>query len=814
MYDIPEDKKKKYTEENYAAITKWLLSLRRAELNPLIAPVSTGKSKETTTLLEKHLRGYVAKNTFDYFIHKDLYGFLTRELDFFIKSEVMHLEDLDTNNEARVETYLAKVRAIKRVGKIIIDFLAQIEDFQKKLWLKKKFVVETNWCITLDKINESFWPEIIANKEQIGEWISMYAIDEAEDWSNPPTVEFLHQNQNLIVDTKYFSNMFKYALLESIPDLDNQTDGVMLNADNYQALRLLLTRYERGLQSIYIDPPYNTDASPIMYKNGYKDSSWLSLITDRVALSKQFMCDGAVFAFAIDDFEEKYAHCMLNEVFPNGELGTVVIRNNPSGRPVPTGFAISHEYTLFYSNTEKTVVEKMPRSVGINKRYKEKDDQGIFMWELLRKRGSDSERQDSPKAYYPIYFKGQAARIPDMEWNEATKSWENIAPPLDGEVICWPIDENGTKRRWRWGVETARESCHELMYKNDAGIKIVYYKYRPPIGVTATTTWFDAQYSATEHGTGILKNMFSEYSPFSFPKSVHAVRDALYVSGANRDITALDYFAGSGTTGHAIINLNREDDGNRKYILVEMGEYFDSVTKPRIQKCVYASDWKDGKPQQRNSGVSQIIKYMRLESYEDALSNIELSDDGGMMASLLGDEYLIHYMVDLESRGSLLDIEAFSDPFAYTMKITEKNECRERSIDLCETFNYLIGLTVISQSAVSYFLSKPAEKPAYDGAVDLVSDTSGQYAFRQIEGTLPDGRRALIIWRTVTDDIIASNAALDAYFTTYRKNAQDRKYDTIFVNGDSNLENLRRAGDGWKVQVTEIEFKKRMFEEA
>lgn len=525
------------------------------------------------------------------------------------------------------------------------------------------------------------------------------------------------------------------------------------------------------------------------------------------------MCDGAVFAFAIDDFEEKYAHCVLDEVFPNGELGTVVIRNNPSGRPVPTGFAISHEYTLFYSNTEKTVVEKMPRSAELNKRYKEKDDQGIFMWELLRKRGSDSERQDSPKAYYPIYFKEQVARIPDMEWNEATKSWENIAPPIDGEVVCWPIDENGTERRWRWGVETARAYRHELMYKTDTGVKIVYYKYRPPVGVTATTTWFDAQYSATEHGTGTLKNMFSEYSPFSFPKSIYAVRDALYVSGANRDITALDYFAGSGTTGHAIINLNREDNGNRKYILVEMGEYFDSVTKPRIQKCVYASDWKDGKPQQRNSGISQIIKYMRLESYEDALSNIELSDDGGQLAALLGEEYLIHYMVDLESRGSLLDVEAFSNPFAYTMKVTEKNECKERSIDLCETFNYLIGLTVNNQSAISYFLSKPAETPAYEGAVDLVSDISGQYAFRQIEGTLPDGRRALIIWRTVTDDVIASNAALDAYFTTYRKNAQDRKYDVIFVNGDSNLENLRGSSEGWKVQVTEIEFKKRMFEE-
>ena len=813
VYDIPEDKKRKYAEENYDAIQKWILSLRDAELIALLAPIPTGKGKETTTLLEKHLKGYVAKNTFDYFIHKDLCGFLTRELDFFIKSEVMHLEDLDTGSEARVETYLAKIKAIKRVGKIIIDFLAQIEDFQKKLWLKKKFVVETNWCITLDRIDESFWAEIIANKAQIDEWIAMYAIDEADGWSNPPTVEFLRKNQNLIVDTKHFPNTFKFALLESIPDLDEQTSGVMLNSDNYQALKLLLTRYEKKLQSIYIDPPYNTDASPIMYKNGYKDSSWLSLITDRVSLSKQLMCDGAVFAFAIDDFEEKFAHCVLDEVFPRGELGTVVIRNNPSGRPVPTGFAISHEYTLFYSNTEKTVVEKMPRSAELNKRYKEKDDQGIFMWELLRKRGSDSERQDSPKAYYPIYFKGQVARIPDMEWNEATKSWENITPPLDNEIVCWPIDENGTERRWRWGVETAREACHELMYKDDAGVKIVYYKYRPPVGVTATTTWFDAQYSATEHGTGTLKNMFSEYSPFSFPKSVYAVRDALYVSGANRDITVLDYFAGSGTTGHAIINLNREDNGNRKYILVEMGEYFDSVTKPRIKKCVYASDWKDGKPQQRDSGVSQIIKYMRLESYEDALSNIELSDDGGQLAALLGEEYLIHYMVDLESRGSLLYVEAFSNPFAYTMKVTEKNECKERGIDLCETFNYLIGLTVNSQSAVSYFLSKPAVNPAYEGAVDLVSDISGQYAFRQIEGTLPDGRRALIIWRTVTDDVIASNAALDAYFTTYRKNAQDRKYDVIFVNGDSNLENLRGSSEGWKVQVTEIEFKKRMFEE-
>ena len=237
------------------------------------------------------------------------------------------------------------------------------------------------------------------------------------------------------------------------------------------------------------------------------------------------------------------------------------------------------------------------------------------------------------------------------------------------------------------------------------------------------------------------------------------------------------------------------------------------MTCCRMKKIIYAPDWKDGKPQQRDKGISQLIKYMSLESYEDALSNIELSDDNDQLSSLLGEDYLIHYMVDFESRDSLLNVDAFSNPFAYTMKITEKNECKERSIDLCETFNYLIGLTVIRQGAISYYISKPAEEPAYEGAVDLINDISGQYAFRQIEGTMPDGRRALVIWRTVTDDIIASNAALDAYFTTYRRNARDRNYDVIFVNGDNHLENLRRSNETWKVQITEAEFKMRMFEE-
>lgn len=797
---------KRWQEDNYDAIQKWILSLRDAELIALLSPIPTGKGKETTNLLEKHLKGYVAKNTFDYFIHKDLHGFLTRELDFFIKSEVMHLEDLDTGSEARVETYLAKIKAIKRVGKIIIDFLAQIEEFQKKLWLKKKFVVETNWCITLDKIDESFWAEIIANKAQIDEWIAMYAIDEAEGWINPPTVEFLSQNQNLIIDTKHFSNTFKFALLESIPNLDEQTDGLIINSDNYQAISLLSTKYRGWFDSIHIDPPYNTDTSGFLYKNNYRHSSWASMMYDRLAIADELLEENyGAFQCHIDENEYELLFNIFN-LLPRQNPGTIVWNKlNPMlGRK---GVATQHEYIVYRTNYDESIYarnDNIDKIFGYAKAAIEKhggindDSRKAFALSV----SCDDSLSGGDKAYHLIDDEGMVYRLVAMgapEKRSDPKYYIPLIHPITQQPC--PVPSNGWSRK----PETMKQMMLEgtIIFGKD-------HSTQPQKKVVLSRTGERQISSVLDNGKSGKADL--DRLGFDFPYA-HPVSMYETLISANRGKRILDFFAGSGTTGHATVNLSRNDGIARKYCLVEMGDYFTNVTLPRNKKVVYSPDWKDGKPQQRDSGVSQIIKYMRLESYEDALSNIELSDDGGQLAALLGEEYLIHYMVDLESRGSLLDVEAFSNPFAYTMKITEKNECKERPIDLCETFNYLIGLTVTSQSAISYFLSKPAEKPAYEGAVDLVSDISGQYAFRQIEGTLPDGRRALVIWRTVTDDVIASNAALDAYFTTYRKNAQDRKYDIIFVNGDSNLENLRGSGEGWKVQVTEIEFKKRMFEE-
>jgi adenine-specific DNA-methyltransferase len=182
VFDIPEDKKAKYEELNDKAITTWLIGNCQELVTVLLVNISSDPKKQQN-LLQKHLRSYVAKNTFDYFIHKDLKKFLSRELDFFIKNEVMHLDDVDTTDEKRVDTWLAKVRAIKRVGHVIIDFLASIEGFQKKLWLKKKFVVQCDYCITLDRIPESFHKEIAQNIDQWREW--EYIVSHFEVWVYP-----------------------------------------------------------------------------------------------------------------------------------------------------------------------------------------------------------------------------------------------------------------------------------------------------------------------------------------------------------------------------------------------------------------------------------------------------------------------------------------------------------------------------------------------------------------------------------------------------------------------------------------------------
>lgn len=402
-------------------IAENLLPAEFGELQTL-APT---KKDAHRTLLMKYLQDYTAKNSFDYFIHKDLGGFLRRELDFYIKNEVMQLDDLDAQH---ILQHLAEVKAIKSVGERIIRFLAQLEDFQKRLWLKKKFVVQSDYCITLDRIPETFYSEIAANDCQREEWVRLFAIDDiradlaTEGYSEPLTEEFLRQNPCLVLDTQFFSADFKHRLLASFDNIDDECNGLLINSENFQALQVLLEKYRDGVHVIYADPPYNTSASEIMYKNSYKNSSWLSLMNDRLILGKKLLDKSGIQCTTIDDVEQNVLSLLLANNFEETP-GTVTIRIKPSGRPIPNGFAISHEYALFSKKDTNTSIARLTHSEEQAARYRERDEKGPFLWELLRKAGSNSFRENRPTMYYPLYLdkSKNAVRLPEMEYDDAKR---------------------------------------------------------------------------------------------------------------------------------------------------------------------------------------------------------------------------------------------------------------------------------------------------------------------------------------------------------------------------------------------------------
>jgi adenine-specific DNA-methyltransferase len=761
---------------------------------------------------------------------------------------------VESETAPRVEQYLSKIKVIRRIAHKIIDFLAQLEEFQKKLWLKKKFVVETSYCIRLGVIPEEFYPEIAANDAQREEWVRLCAIDEIKgdlttpEYSVPLTVEFLKAHPTLMVDTRHFGDDFTSRLLDRVEAPHERTDGLLVHSENFQALSLMRTTFRKRVHAIYIDPPYNTNASAIDYKNGYKTSSWMSLIEGRLSLSKDFLAENGVLVAAIDDEQQRELSFILSDVFDGQILGTIVVRSNPSGRPTQTGYAVSHEYLLFAGIDGGSSIRRLPPTDEQAARFSERDKAGPFEWRNLRREGANSDRAARPALFFPIYIYGTSIRIPKMSWNDDAEEWVIEEAPQPDEEVVWPTNETGQEKTWRWEWKTIMSSLDQLSVRKDrSGRNYVYYKRRPhEEGVVSVSSWFDAKYSATEHGTAVIKALFGR-PVFSYPKSIHAVRDALIVSGA-RDLGSIvfDYFAGSGTTGHAVIDLNRSDAGLRKFILVEQADYFDTVLLPRLKKVTFTPEWKDGKPKRLATSEEaerspRIMKVIRLESYEDTLNNLELRRTEAQQSLLdspqaqgadgFREQYLLRYMLDVETRGSqsLLNVSAFMDPTAYKLKVKRpgSDESREVNVDLLETFNWLIGLKVDHIAAPRTFSAAfrrdadpdlPADAPRrllLDGL--LKEDPEGLWWFRTVIGTTPDGRRTLVIWRKRPggedpEGIERDNLVLDEWFRKQGYSSKDSEFDLIYVNGDNNLENLKAPDETWKVRLIEEDFFRLMFE--
>jgi adenine-specific DNA-methyltransferase len=353
-------------------------------------------------------------------------------------------------------------------------------------------------------------------------------------------------------------------------------------------------------------------------------------------------------------------------------------------------------------------------------------------------------------------------------------------------------------------------------------------------GMVPWTWWTHQEVGHSQDGLKVIMKLFGREEAFLTAKPPELIERVARIATSSNDIM-LDYFAGSGTTGHALINLNREDGGQRKCLLVEMGDHFDTVLVPRLKKVTFTSEWKDGKPQRLATDIEaerspRILKIIRLESYEDTLNNLQLLSSKAQQETIAGilgsderafhEQFMLRYLLNVETRGSqsLLNVQAFNDPMAYTLTVKRpgSDESRAVNVDLIETFHWLLGLTVhhlaAPQTFNARFIRDEQGRLRLDGNLKLAAD--GQYWFRAITGTMPDGRKTLIIWRKLTGEVEQDNAVLDAWFTKQNYSARDSEFSLIYVNGGNNLENLKTGSDTWKVRLIEEDFQRLMFDTA
>ena len=657
------------------------------EIKDIELGVGLGRDyKNEKPLLRYQISRFTAKNTKDYFIHKNLKKFLSEQLDFFIKAEVLSIETLE--KEKFLDKHIARAKVVREIGEDIIDFLSQIEDFQKKLWEKKKFVLKTEYVITTDRVTEEFHQDIWIGKEQRKEWREL-------GFDIPKSKEEL-KKKKLPIDTRYFGQGFKEGLLEKLSekaDLDDLLNGLLIKSENWQALNLLLERYRNKMQCIYIDPPYNTGNDTFLYKDKYKDSSWLSMITELLSLFRSLGTEDAVFFISIDDHELPRLTAILEAEFGKDSLlGPIIVQVNKGGRSY-LPIAKTHEYiacgTVHHNESAIRELQKENKQ-----EFRHKDSRGIYALGELRNRNPKFTRKNRPNLFYPFY-------IDPRDTDEYGNCAVSLKKTMKHTIEAVPKNKKGEDDCWRWGRDKVQR-CVDSNNPNESDVVArkksgggwnIYEKYRKQ--TTKAKSIWDESSVRTENGTIMLRNLFGTSVFFDNPKPVELVEKCMKIA-TNADSLILDFFAGSGTTGHAVAKFNREDAGKRKYILVEMADYFDTVIIPRLKKVCYSFNWNDGKPQDTD-GISQFFKYQILEQYEDALDNIELKEN--KQAELkFGDDYLLKYFLDYETREnpSLLNIDNLKNPFSYKLRVNleEVGEPQEMVVDIPETFNYLLGLKV------------------------------------------------------------------------------------------------------------------------
>jgi len=530
------------------------------------------------SLLQGQLDRYTKKNTFDYFIHKDLGGFLTRELDFYIKNELLRWEDVAAmkSQPARLGPLLSKIEVIRIIGEKIIAFLAQLEEFQKKLWLKKKFVTEVNYCITLDRLeeHEELLEQIFENEAQREQWVDLYGLDliDLDKCRKKQSLQDVFADPRyryLMVDTGLLKEQLKADVVGVIDGLDDQINGVLVNSENSQALRLGNDKYSGLVKAIYIDPPYNTGGDEFLYRDSYQHSSWISMMQERVAIAREWLSEDGVIFVSSDDTEIADLRLLMNDVFGIANMEEIIAWRRRHNQPNDKSKMISKvaEFITVYGKDINYLKASgafygVPLSPERIEDYTDSDDDPNGPWTSNPWKAAEGRGGSRYKIITPT----------GKEFDEVWYGSESTFREYEKQGrIHWTSSGDGYPR-----------------------IKI-YLKEAQVSGQAAHNFWGHEQFGDNAAASRELAEILGFPVNKLRPKPTKLVKAISKVSSSSSDLV-LDYFAGSGTTAHAVVDQNREEGASRKYFLVEMGKTFESVLRPRMQKIAYARDWANGRP--------------------------------------------------------------------------------------------------------------------------------------------------------------------------------------------------------------------------
>jgi adenine-specific DNA-methyltransferase len=472
--------------------------------------------------------------------------------------------------------------------------------------LKKHFFVDVDGVLVFDKIkfqkfvnNKSFLPGSYTQfKNKIGLTIGDYYLEDAENvvlawpyrdcvleggqdiedakrdevfWSEtlaPDEIDKLLSPKALVNFLRFASDSKDVKPIEL-----SGNENLIIKGNNLLALHTLRKKYAKKIDLIYIDPPYNPDSksNTFCYNNKFNRSTWLTFIKNRLDIARELMKTNGSLIVAIDENEQCHLGVLLKEMFTEHEVHCITIVHNPRGIQ-GANFSYTHEYAFFViPKDKKTIGDRVVDESDINYRN-------------LRDNGGESERSDAKNCFYGIIVEdGRVIGFTDVVPTEIDPEGQNVQGPNAGQVTVYPIDPAGFQRKWRYARQSVKEVQSLLRAKKTKG------RFEIELGKnfgTYRTVWQDSRYDANEYGTKLIKALVPNCE-FAFPKSLWNVYDCLYsVVGKNKEAIVLDFFGGSGTTAHAVLELNKNDGGNRKFILIEQMHYVEKVTAPRVHQVM------------------------------------------------------------------------------------------------------------------------------------------------------------------------------------------------------------------------------------